>query len=125
MVPSPFLFLYSFANEARNVITIAACNKVHSDDVLIKRIRANIARMQRLKNDSDPQSLNSSKFDSEIADLNSLLLTGKDMRPQGHAQSVEMNQVLKIRPFSSGLVGIRRKYQIGEMKDTSVDAQSR
>ncbi|XP_037044939.1 kinesin-like protein KIN-7F isoform X2 [Bradysia coprophila] len=116
----------NFANEARNVRTKTVCNKVYSDDVMIRQVRADIARLQRLKNELDPPLLNSSKIDCEMAHLNSILLLEKDMRPQGHImKAVTTNQVLKIRSFFLGLAGMRKRYQHAEMKDMSVDTQSR
>ncbi|KAG4077425.1 hypothetical protein HA402_002852 [Bradysia odoriphaga] len=115
----------NFANEARNVRTKTVCNKVYSDDVMIRQVRADIARLQRLKDELEPLLLNSSKIECEIADLNSILLLGEDMRPQGHTKPVITNQVLKIRSFFLGVAGTKKKCQIAEMQDMSVDAQSR
>ncbi len=115
--------LYSFADVAKNVKTKTLCNKVHQDSVL-KLVRDDIVRLMQHKADLEPYLRNTS-IDEEIADLQSIILMEKDMKPIRHLVERETGQVLKIRPFFANIVGSNKKYQIGELKDKSVDAQSR
>lgn len=118
-----FSYIFSFADEAKNIKTIPLCN--NSIDSITERVQGDITRLVRLKADLEPLLQNTGKIDEEIADLESILVMEKGMKPRRQLVKRELGQVLKIRPFFASMIGLDKKYQIGEMKDKSIDAQSR
>lgn len=121
--------IFSFADEAKNVQTRAVCNKVYSGDVIIKQVRADINRLKQLKAELEPLLISDSgKLTDDISALESTFLMENEMRPKEQTNFVERKwtQVLKIRPFlAAGLDDPEKKYQIGELEDQCVNAQSR
>lgn len=112
------VFYLSIANDAKVVETKTV--KVRSNDTILSKVQQHIAHLYRLKAELEPMLLNVQNINEEIAELQSIILTG--MR----STLPSSVQILKIRQFFPNLIGNDdRKYQIGEMKDNIVDAQSR
>lgn len=120
-----FTHVLSFAAEAKQVETQAVCNEDHTDDVIIKQVRASIARMKELQAELQPLLISDSgKINDQIAEMESIFLMDmRSSKPKQHSlMPLESVRVLKIRPFFDGF---DKKYQIGEMDGQCIDAQSR